>query len=79
MPDRRDRSAERERLDAMHRLQRVVDRIRLQRAVDRMSQGSADHFAAQFVLRNATTVRRWLRGESPIPAEVRAKLREWEP
>lgn len=58
---------------------RGPDVRRLENAIARMSQGSVAHFAAQFVLRNATTVRRWLRGESPIPAEVRAKLREWEP
>lgn len=54
------------------------DRKRLERALERFGK-SVEHFAAHVVMRNPRTVRRWLSGESPIPKEVRDKLKEWEP
>lgn len=52
---------------------------RLERVIERFGRGSVEHFAAHVVMRNPRTVRRWLSGESPIPKEVRDKLKEWEP
>ena len=50
--------------------------VELLRAAIAAAGGSARAFARRPLLRNERTVRRWLAGERPIPAEVREYLEE---
>jgi hypothetical protein len=51
----------------------------LLRAAIERSGLSARAFAVRVLIRDERTVRRWLAGDSPIPAVVLAKLREMAP
>jgi hypothetical protein len=53
----------------------VTDADLLRAAIERSGM-SARAFAVRVLLRDERTVRRWLAGESPIPAVVRDRLRE---
>lgn len=55
----------------------MTDRDRLARVIA-ASGLSARQWARTVVLRNERTVRRWLAGDSPIPAEVLGYLRRAE-
>jgi plasmid maintenance system antidote protein VapI len=53
----------------------MTDRDLLEQAIKR-SGLSARAFAVQILWRDERTVRRWLSGESPVPAVVADRLRE---
>ena len=53
----------------------MTDRDLLEQAIKR-SGLSARAFAIQILWRDERTVRRWLSGESPVPAVVADRLRE---